>query len=90
MSEIGAYEAKTRLPELLKRVEAGEHFLITRHGHPIAELLPVRRGEEQAVKQALVSTRSLREALRRRGVSLRHLGRETKTVRELAHERHTY
>jgi len=32
MSEIGAYEAKTRFSELLRRVEKEECFVITRHG----------------------------------------------------------
>ncbi len=38
MAEIGAYEAKTHLPQLLKRVKQGETIVITRHGVPIAEL----------------------------------------------------
>jgi prevent-host-death family protein len=41
MREVGAYEAKTRLPELLKQVERGERIVITRHGHPIAQLVPI-------------------------------------------------
>ncbi len=41
MTEIGAYEAKTHLADLLGRVERGEHFTITRHGQPVAELRPV-------------------------------------------------
>jgi prevent-host-death family protein len=32
MAEIGAYDAKSRLSELLERVEKGERFVITRHG----------------------------------------------------------
>lgn len=40
MPSVGAYEAKTHLPELLKRVENGERITITRHGHPVAELVP--------------------------------------------------
>jgi prevent-host-death family protein len=39
MATVGAYEAKTHLPELLKRVENGERITITRHGHPVAELV---------------------------------------------------
>ena len=39
VTEIGAYEAKTQLPALLRRVEAGERITITRHGHPIAQLV---------------------------------------------------
>lgn len=44
-SEIGAYEAKIHLPALLERVGRGEEFVITKHGRPIARLLPVRRSK---------------------------------------------
>lgn len=37
---IGAYDAKTHLPRLLVEVEAGRSFVITRHGRPIARLVP--------------------------------------------------
>ena len=37
LEEIGSYEAKTKLPEILRRVEAGEAFTITSRGKPIAE-----------------------------------------------------
>jgi len=38
--EVGAYEAKTHLSKLLDEVEAGTTVIITRHGHPVAELKP--------------------------------------------------
>ena len=38
--EIGAYDAKTKLPEILRRVEAGEAFTITNRGKPVADLIP--------------------------------------------------
>ncbi len=41
MTTVGSYEAKTHLPDLLKRVEAGEHITIARHGTPVAVLIPV-------------------------------------------------
>lgn len=41
MSHVGAYEAKTHLPRLLKRVEAGESVTITRNGRAIARLTPI-------------------------------------------------
>jgi len=63
---VGAYEAKTHLSELLEKVEAGEEFTITKHGSPVAKLVPVRRkasAEERtaAIKriQALGSSLSL-------------------------------
>jgi prevent-host-death family protein len=40
MKSIGAYEAKTHLPQLLDRVERGEEICITRHGRTIARLVP--------------------------------------------------
>jgi prevent-host-death family protein len=38
MKTVGAYEAKTHLPQLLDRVCKGERILITRHGTAIAVL----------------------------------------------------
>jgi prevent-host-death family protein len=50
MREIPASEAKTHLPRLLGDVERGETIIITRHGRPIARLVPedARRQEEIA------------------------------------------
>ncbi|HEY6455755.1 MAG TPA: type II toxin-antitoxin system prevent-host-death family antitoxin [Steroidobacteraceae bacterium] len=39
-TEIGAYEAKTKLPELLRQVQAGRRFTITNRGKAIADLIP--------------------------------------------------
>ena len=39
-TEIGAYEAKTKLPELLRQVQAGKRFTITNRGKAIADLIP--------------------------------------------------
>jgi prevent-host-death family protein len=38
--EIGAFEAKNTLGSLLDRVERGEEVIITRHGKPVARLVP--------------------------------------------------
>ena len=40
---VGAYEAKTHLSELLERVEAGEEITITKHGAPVAKLVPITK-----------------------------------------------
>jgi len=39
--EIGIFETKTHLSELIQRVVAGERFFITRRGERVAELRPV-------------------------------------------------
>lgn len=40
-SSMGAYEAKTHFAELLERVAGGEEVTITRHGVPVARVVPV-------------------------------------------------
>lgn len=39
MTEIGTFEAKNKLSELLDRVEKGEEIVITRRGRPVAKLV---------------------------------------------------
>ena len=41
--EIGSYEAKTKLPELLRQVKTGKSFTITNRGEAIADLVPSAR-----------------------------------------------
>ena len=36
--DVTVAEAKTRLTQLIRAVEAGEHVIITRHGKPVAQL----------------------------------------------------
>lgn len=38
--EIGSYDAKTRLPELLRGIAEGHAYTITLRGHPVADLVP--------------------------------------------------
>jgi prevent-host-death family protein len=55
MSTVGSFEAKTKLAELLDRVEAGETVTITRHGKAVAKLVPAGIDtEERARRRALI------------------------------------
>jgi prevent-host-death family protein len=47
MTEIGAFEAKNTLGRLLDRVENGEEIVITRHGKPVARLVPNTSGVDR-------------------------------------------
>ena len=40
METIAAFDAKTRLSELLDRAARGETFQITKHGRPVGKLVP--------------------------------------------------
>jgi prevent-host-death family protein len=41
--DVSIVEAKNRLPELIRAVEAGESVVITRHGKPVAQIAPLTR-----------------------------------------------
>jgi prevent-host-death family protein len=41
MESVGSFEAKTHLSSLLERVSKGERIAITKHGVPVALLVPV-------------------------------------------------
>jgi prevent-host-death family protein len=90
MTEIGAYDAKTHLPKLLERVEKGERFVITRHGKPVAELIPVAARDTVAIARAIAEVRAVRQRLARRGVRLRDVLGKGRSGRDLAHEGHRY
>jgi prevent-host-death family protein len=90
MREVGAYEAKTHLPRLLEQVEKGERFVITRHGRAVAELVPVTRQDQAAVRRAVQDLEALRSDLARRGVRMQDLLAEGQSVRDLAREGHRY
>ena len=90
MADIGAYDAKTHLPKLLERVEKGERFVITRHGKPVAELIPIAARDTAAIMRAIAEVRAVRQRLARRGVRLQDVLGKSKSSRDLAHEGHRY
>ena len=51
---VGAFEAKTKLAELLDKVEAGESVTITRRGKAVARMIGVKSDDESARMRALV------------------------------------
>lgn len=53
-SPIGAYDAKTHFSELLEKVESGEEFTITKHGTPVARLVPIKKKSTPAERRAII------------------------------------
>lgn len=62
MTEIGAFEAKTRLSALLDRVASGETLVITRRGAPVARLSPFEEEGAEKGKAAVAALRSFRKS----------------------------
>jgi prevent-host-death family protein len=60
MRTVGAFEAKTHLSTLLDQATRGEEVLITRHGHPIARLVPAGAADRERVTRAIEKLKALR------------------------------
>ena len=61
MHTVGAYEAKTKLSALLKRVGKGETVTITRRGEPVAELRQPGRRDKTNAAEAIAAIRAHRK-----------------------------
>lgn len=90
MTKVGAYEAKTHLPKLLDRVKKGERFVITKHGQPVAELVPIAGSNPERTKKAVDDLKELRTALKQRGVRLKDLLGKGESIHDLAHKGHRF
>jgi prevent-host-death family protein len=77
MESVGAYEAKTHLPQLLDRVARGEEIQITRNGRPVARLVPEPADEITDIRSVIAEIREFRKG--------RKLGDDI-TIRELIEE----
>lgn len=74
-SAVGVFDVKQHLSSLLERVENGESIVITRHGDPIARLVPFTpTGDNETVKEAIAELKKLRRGVRLpEGVTLRQM-----------------
>lgn len=76
-SSIGAFDAKTHFSELLERVAGGDEITITRHGSPVARLVPIRRKATQSERKAAIDAiRALSKGNRLRGIRVKDLKEE--------------
>ena len=62
-TEVGAFEAKTKLPELLRRVEEGESFTITNRGVPVADLVPTQGKFTRPISEVIDEIIKLKESI---------------------------
>lgn len=71
---VAVYEAKSKLSELLDKVCAGGEVVITRHGEPIARLVPVNAPGAPDRARAVREVRALSRRLNiNAGIALRKL-----------------
>jgi prevent-host-death family protein len=61
---IGIYDARSRLSELVERVEAGEEVILTRRGQPVARLVRAETLERNRARaDAVRRIRALRKRM---------------------------
>ena len=60
--EVPISEAKGRLTDLVRRAEAGDEIILTRHGQPAAKLVRARRITSDPAERAAIIDRIVRSA----------------------------
>jgi prevent-host-death family protein len=73
MDMIGLFDAKTHLSALVQRVAQGEEITITKHGVPVALLVPAANRRKKDPKKVAERIRALRRGARLEGVTIRQL-----------------
>ena len=73
MAEVGTFEAKTHLSHLLDQVQRGETITITRHGKPVARLIPIAGSSRDERRRAISELKELRAGQTLGGLSAREL-----------------
>ena len=61
METVGAFEVKTHLSGLLKRVERGESFTVTKNGVPVAKLVPIQEKPRADLRGVIEEIRRFRK-----------------------------
>lgn len=74
MREVGKFEAKNKLSELLDLVEHGEEVTITRHGKEVARLVPPKGVvSREAARAAAEGIRAMRKGVTLGGLKIKDL-----------------
>lgn len=73
MRTVAAFEAKTHFSKLLISVENGEEITITRHGHAVAKIIPIKDSHELTKKEAIKRLQSFGQANRLDGLNWKAL-----------------
>ena len=73
MTAVGTFHAKTHLTQLLGRVAKGERITITKHGVPVAKLVPLEESRKPDVAGAIAALLEFRKGNKLQGLSIREM-----------------
>jgi prevent-host-death family protein len=73
MNTVGLFDAKTHLSALIERVAQGEEITITKHGTPVALLVPAGNLRKKDPRRVAERIRALRKGAKLKGLTVRQL-----------------
>ncbi len=76
MRTVGSYEAKTHLPRLLDAVANGDSVTITKHGVPVARLVPLEGKVQPDVREVIAALLEFQKGKTLGDVTIRELVEE--------------
>lgn len=68
MERIGIYDARSRLSELVERVEAGEEVILMRRGHPVVRM--IRAGDKRRADARAAAVKRIRALCKRMNLKI--------------------
>ncbi len=71
MSNVGVFQAKARLSELIDQVQRGAEVIITRHGNPVARLVPAKVAAEADRSEAVAALRRFSKGIKAGRIDLK-------------------
>ncbi|PCJ25234.1 MAG: hypothetical protein COA94_06515 [Rickettsiales bacterium] len=79
--EVSSFDAKTHLSNLLSQVQKGQEFVITKHKHAVARLIPIKksakiRNTKQIINEIQDSSKSYSLNLAQGAPELKSIGRK--------------
>jgi len=77
---ISVTDAKGQLTELVRRAEAGDEVILTRHGHEAVRLVPVTAAPNRATRRAVL------EAVRASGAAKAKAGPNAATSQDFLYD----
>ena len=73
MQNVGSFEAKTHLSAFLDRAAQGERITITKHGTPVAMLIPVPSSGKRARAEVIRDIEKFGQDRSLKGITIREL-----------------
>ena len=74
--EVGAFEAKTRLSKLLDLAQKGERITITKHGVPVAQIIPAGKSVQKNADEIIDELQAIRRRTRKGDETVKELIQE--------------